>query len=32
MRVLRVVKSLTRHDLEWHELLFVEDGVTVQVG
>ena len=32
MRVLRVVKSLTRHDLEWHELLFVEDGVRVQVG
>ena len=32
MRVLRVVKSLTRHDLEWHELLFVEDGVKVQVG
>ena len=31
MRVLRVVKSLTRHDLEWHELLFVEDGVKVQV-
>jgi len=32
IRMLRVVKSLTRHDLEWHELLFVEDGVTVQVG
>jgi len=32
MRGLRVEKSLTKHDLEWHELLFTEDGVRVQVG
>ena len=32
MRMLRVVKSLTKHDLEWHEISFVEDGVRVQVG
>ena len=32
VRMLRVVKSLTKHDLEWHEISFVEDGVRVQVG
>jgi len=32
VRMLRVVKSLTRHDLEWHEISFMEDGVRVQVG
>ena len=32
IRMLRVVKSLTKHDLEWHEISFAEDGVRVQVG
>jgi len=32
MRGLRVMKSLTKHDLEWHEISFVENGVRIQVG